>query len=98
MQISNLRLRFIQVPWNPHLHDGVGGQDLLLDVGLAGRAADRGKVSHGVLGRHRFPRSRLSAYDDGLVPLIPGKTEIRQDQRLMTKMACDRIAQWSRVN
>lgn len=32
----------------PHLHDGVGGQDLLFHVRLAGRAADRSKVTHGV--------------------------------------------------
>lgn len=33
-----------------HLHDGVGSQDFLLYIGLAGGAADRGKVPHGVFG------------------------------------------------
>ena len=54
-----------------YLHDGVGGQHLLLHVGLAGRTADGSKVPHGILGRHRLPRPRLAAHDDGLIPLVP---------------------------
>ena len=52
-----------------NLHDGVGGQDPVLDVGIAG-AANCGKVTHGILGRDRFPSTRLSTHDDGLIPLI----------------------------
>lgn len=33
-----------------YLHNGTGRQDLLFDVGVTGRATDRGEVAHGILG------------------------------------------------
>ena len=53
-----------------YLHDGAGGQDLLLHVGVPRRPTHRGEEAHGVLGRHSLPCARLSAHDDGLVTLI----------------------------
>lgn len=47
-----------------YLHDGVGGQDLLLNVGLTGRSTDRGKVPHGILGRDSLASSRLPTDND----------------------------------
>lgn len=56
---------------SPHLHYWVRGQDLLLHAGLLRGSTHHSKVSHGELGRDRFPRSGLSADDDGLVLLLP---------------------------
>lgn len=44
--------------WGPrgtHLHDGTGGQHLLLHAGVTQAAPNSGEVSHGVLGRCSFP-------------------------------------------
>ncbi len=50
-----------------HLHDGVGGEHLLLDLRLRLRPADRREVAHRVLGRHRLSGAGLARHDDGLV-------------------------------
>lgn len=47
-----------------YLHDGVGGQDLLLDIGFTGRATDRGEVPHGILSRDSLSSSRLPTDND----------------------------------
>lgn len=56
-----------------YLHDGAGSQDPLLHVGLAERAADGGKVAHGVLRRHSLASPGLSTHNDGLVSLVSVK-------------------------
>lgn len=62
-----------------HLHDGVGSQDFLLHVGLAGRAADCSKVSHGVFGWYCLSCSGLPTNNDRLVPLIPARLNRKQN-------------------
>lgn len=66
-----------RAPGRLYLHDGTGRQDLLFDVGVAGRAAHRGEIAHGVLGGHRLAGSRLPADDDGLVLLVSGREKPR---------------------
>lgn len=76
----------------PHLHDGVGSQDFLFHVGLAGRAADRSKVSHGVFGWYCLSCSGLPAHNDRLVPLIPDKLN-KNKKKYKEMHLCTYIAQ-----
>lgn len=68
--------------WNKapptHLHNGAGRQNFVLHVGVAGRAAHRGKEPHGVLCRNRLPCSGFSAHDDRLILLISDKHHRRR--------------------
>ena len=66
-----------------HLHDGAGGQHLLLHVGVPRGPPHRGEEAHGVLGRHRLPRAGLAAHDDGLVPLISVEEEVKGVDKLL---------------
>jgi hypothetical protein len=61
-----------------YLHDGVGGEHFLLDVGLGVGlgSPDQCKEPHGVLGRHRLAGPRLSTHDDRLVLI---KSEINEE-------------------
>lgn len=54
-----------------YLHDGVGGEDLLLDLCLRVAAPHSRKVPHGVLRRHGLARTRLTTHDDRLVLALP---------------------------
>ena len=56
----------------PYLHDGIGGQHLILHIGLHQGATDSGKVPHHVLGWDGLPGPRFPADDNRLVPLVPG--------------------------
>ena len=72
-QQKGLQPRRLRTFGQLYLHDGTGCQDLLFDVGVTGRATDRGEVAHGILGRHRLAGSRLPADYDGLVLLVSEK-------------------------
>lgn len=56
-----------------NLHDGAGGEHFFLHVAVVRRAAHRGKEAHRILCRHGFARSRFSAHNDRLIPLISTK-------------------------
>lgn len=49
-QQKELQPRRLRTFGRLYLHDGTGRQDLLFDVGVTGRATDRGEVAHGILG------------------------------------------------
>lgn len=66
------------LPCYGYLHDGVGGQDSLLNAGLTGGAADRGEVTHSILSGDGFAGSRLPAHNDGLVPFISVSMDVRK--------------------